>query len=152
MMSAHAEVATSTPDRFIRQFVSHLGRKAASGLQPDGTGLITIQDGQCTLAAGEELLVLATADSDQGLARVQDVVGRHLERFGARAALRVQWTAGPRDAGPMPQGERCRYCRPADGAMPAASPTLPPLTTGRVCTTITAHRPQTTAAHPPTVP
>jgi hypothetical protein len=99
MMSAHAEVATSTPDRFIRQLVSHLGRKAATGLQPDGTGLITIQDGQCTLIAREELLVLeATADSDQGLARVQDVVGRHLERFGARAALRVQWTAGPRDA------------------------------------------------------
>jgi len=99
VMSAHAEVATSTPDRFIRQLVSHLGRKAATGLQPDGTGLITIRDGQCTLTAGEELLVLeATADSDQGLARVQDVVGRHLERFGARAALRVQWTAGPRDA------------------------------------------------------
>ena len=47
-------------------------------------------------AQGELLVLEATADSAQGLAHIQDVVGRHLERFGARAALRVEWKSdGP---------------------------------------------------------
>ena len=92
MLYARAEVVTSTPDRFIRQLVSHLSHKATTELQSDGAGVITVEDGQCKLTTGSEMLVLeATADSTQGLAHIQDVVGRHLERFGARAALRVDW-------------------------------------------------------------
>jgi caffeoyl-CoA O-methyltransferase len=92
MLYARAEVVTSTPDRFIRQLVSHLSHKATTELQSDGAAVITVEDGQCKLTTGAEMLVLeATADSTQGLAHIQDVVGRHLERFGARAALRVDW-------------------------------------------------------------
>lgn len=97
MLNARAEVVTPTPDRYIRQLVSHLSHKITTELQPDGTGLITVHDGRCKLAGDGELLVLeATADGAEGLAHIQDVVGRHLERFGARAALRVEWRSdGP---------------------------------------------------------
>ena len=97
MFYARAEVATPTPDRFIRQLVSHLSHKATTELQSDETGVITVHDGQCKLTGEGELLVLeATAENVQGLAHIQDVAGRHLERFGARAALRVEWSsAGP---------------------------------------------------------
>ena len=97
MLYARAEVATATPDRYIRQLVSHLSHKATTELRPDGTGVIAVHDGQCTLTGEGELLVLeATADNAQGLAHIQDVAGRHLERFGARAALRVEWRSdGP---------------------------------------------------------
>ena len=97
MLYARAEVATPTPDRFIRQLVSHLSHKATTELQPDETGVIAVHDGQCKLTSEGELLVLeATADGAEGLAHIQDVVGRHLERFGARAALRVEWRSdGP---------------------------------------------------------
>ena len=97
MLYARAEVATATPDRFIRQLVSHLSHKASAELRSDETGVIAVHDGQCTLTGEGELLVLeATADSAQGLAHIQDVTGRHLERFGARAALRVEWRSdGP---------------------------------------------------------
>src|SRR5260370_31321564 len=92
MLYARAEVVTSTPDRFIRHLVSHLSHKATTEWQSDGTAVIAVEDGQCKLTTGAAMLVLeATADSTQGLAHIQDVVGRHLERFGARAALRVDW-------------------------------------------------------------
>ena len=92
MQYARAEVVTSTPDRFVKQLISHLGHKVTAEWQSDGTAVIAVEDGQCKLTAGADRLVLeATADSTQGLAHIQDVVGRHLERFGARAALRVDW-------------------------------------------------------------
>jgi hypothetical protein len=97
MLYARAEVATATPDRYIRQLVSHLSHKATTELRPDGTGVIAVHDGQCTLTGEGQLLVLeATAENVQGLAHIQDVAGRHLERFGARSALRVEWRSdGP---------------------------------------------------------
>jgi len=97
MLHARAEVATATPDRFIRQLVSHLSHKAATELRPDESGVIDVHDGQCTLtSAGGRLVLEASADGAEGLAHVKDVVGRHLERFGARAALRVEWRSdGP---------------------------------------------------------
>jgi len=92
MLYARAEVVTPTPDRFIRQLVSHLSHKATTELQSDQSGVIAVHDGRCQLTGAGELLVLqATSDSAEGLAHIQDVVGRHLERFGARAALRVEW-------------------------------------------------------------
>ena len=97
MLYARAEVATTTPDRYIRQLVSHLGHKAATELRADETGVIAVHDGRCQLTGAGELLVLeATAENAEGLAHIQDVVGRHLERFGARADLRVEWRSdGP---------------------------------------------------------
>lgn len=93
MLCARAEVVTPTPDRFVRQLVSHLGHKITAEWQSGDTAVIAVEDGQCELTARPDLLVLeATADCEQGLAHIEDVVGRHLERFGARAALRVNWT------------------------------------------------------------
>lgn len=92
MLYARAEIATPAPDRYIKQLVSHLGHKITTKMRADGSAVIAVEDGQCTLTTGTELLVLeASADSTKGLAHIQDVVGRHLERFGARADLRVQW-------------------------------------------------------------
>jgi caffeoyl-CoA O-methyltransferase len=97
MLHARAEVATPTPDRYIKQLVSHLSHKTTTELQSDESGLIAVHDGQCKLTTEGELLVLeAAADGAEGLAHIQDVVGRHLERFGAWADLRVEWRSdGP---------------------------------------------------------
>jgi caffeoyl-CoA O-methyltransferase len=92
MLLAHAELTTATPERFIRQLVSHLGHKLTTELRPDGVGVVAVPGGRCVLTAREGVLVLdATADGSESLAHVQDVVARHLERFGARAELRVSW-------------------------------------------------------------
>ena len=93
MVESVARVVTDQPDRYIKQLVSHLGHKASTDLADDGTGVIVLDVGRCTLTGESGTLVLvASADDDAGLSRVRDVVGRHLERFGAREGLQVQWT------------------------------------------------------------
>jgi hypothetical protein len=91
--TARADVPTDAPERYAKQLVSHLGRKVefttegASSTAPiaGGTGVIEVGDGVLTLRA--EALDAETLD------RVQDVLGRHLERFGQRNELTVVWTA-----------------------------------------------------------
>jgi hypothetical protein len=94
-LSARADVATPTPERYAKQLVAHLGRKVAfravdtpagSGEQAafgDATGSVVVGNGVVTL--------LAEAPDPEGLARVEDVLGRHLERFGQRQELVVTW-------------------------------------------------------------
>jgi hypothetical protein len=88
-----AHVPTPAPERYVKQIVAHLGRKRTARMLESGDGEVRWPDGSCDLTCRPGLLVLtATADDADALARIQDVVGRHLERFGARAGLRVEWT------------------------------------------------------------
>jgi enamine deaminase RidA (YjgF/YER057c/UK114 family) len=115
---ATAVVATDAPARYAKQLLAHLGRKREvqplDGV-PDG-GTLVFDDGVGHVRPGGAALVLeAVADDADALARVQDVLGRHLERFGARRELSVRWRpAGdgigvvhtdeaPVHAGPVPQ-------------------------------------------------
>jgi hypothetical protein len=92
-----AVVPTEAAVRYAKQLLAHLGRKnpvepvagapdAGRLLFAYGTGTVRPEDGRLVLEA-------AAAD-DESLARVQDVLGRHLERFGARRELSVRWEGG----------------------------------------------------------
>jgi hypothetical protein len=91
-LTARADVATDSPERYAKQLVSHLGRKvafdtdgpASTAAFGAGTGTVLVGDGVLTL--------LAEAPDADGLARVQHVLGSHLERFGQRNELVVTWT------------------------------------------------------------
>ena len=73
--------------------MSHLGHKIPTELAADGTGVITAPDGHATLVPADGTLVLTvTADSAETLARLQDVVGRHLVRFATAEDLTVTWS------------------------------------------------------------
>ena len=94
-VSAQARVVTQTPERYIKQLVSHLARKRTTTLVSPGHGIVAFDDGRCVATADPGVLVLtANADTAEALARIQDVVGRHLERFGQRNELRVEWVVG----------------------------------------------------------
>ena len=94
---AQAIVSTDAGARYARQLLSHLGRKnPAKPLDgsPDG-GILTFAYGVGTLRPETGgLVLLAEADDADSLARVQDVLQRHLERFGARRELSVSWERG----------------------------------------------------------
>jgi uncharacterized protein len=91
LLSARADVPTDAPERYAKQLVAHLGRRlewatdggTSTARVGEGTGQVVVGDGVLTL--------LAEAPDAEGLARVQDVLGRHLERFGQRNELVVSW-------------------------------------------------------------
>ena len=91
-LTARADVVTDAPARYAKQLVSHLGHRVefetvgdtSTARFGEGTGRVVVGDGVLTL--------LAEAPDTETLARVQDVLGRHLERFGQRNELAVSWT------------------------------------------------------------
>jgi hypothetical protein len=91
-LTARADVPTEAPERYAKQLVSHLGRRVefttdgptSTATIAGGTGVVVVGDGVLTL--------LAEASDAETLDRVQDVLGRHLERFGRRNELTVVWT------------------------------------------------------------
>jgi caffeoyl-CoA O-methyltransferase len=93
MVESVAHVATPQPARYVKQLVSHLGHKLTTEVDEAGAGVITLDVGRCTLDPQPGVLVLVASATDQtALAQVQDVVGRHLVRFGDREGLTVTWS------------------------------------------------------------
>ena len=93
LLRASADVRTDVPERYAKQLVSHLGRKVAfatagaastATFAEHGTGSVIVGDGVLTL--------IAESSEPEGLARVQHVLGDHLQRFGQRDGLVVTWT------------------------------------------------------------
>ena len=98
-----ASVPTDAAARYAKQLASHLGRRIEA--EPVGDGwLLRIGSGTCELRPEADALVLsATAPDAETLATVEDVVGRHLVRFGARAGLSVEWSSGTRNQAVPPE-------------------------------------------------
>jgi uncharacterized protein len=93
---ASAAVPTDAAARYAKQLVSHLGRKNTveplDGV-PDGGRLVFAYGTGTVRPESDRLVLLAEAADADSLARVQDVLKRHLERFGARRELVVEWEA-----------------------------------------------------------
>jgi uncharacterized protein len=96
VLTSVARIETDVPERYAKQLVSHLARKAPAQLLPDGAHQLALSAGLGTVRVADEALVLvATAADERSLAVVEDVLGRHLMRFGARRAITVRWTRSP---------------------------------------------------------
>ena len=94
-LSARADVSTDAPARYAKQLVSHLGRRV-EWVTEGPVSTATIAGGTGVVEVGDGVLVLrAQATDPEVLERVQDVLGRHLERFGQRNELVVTWAADP---------------------------------------------------------
>jgi hypothetical protein len=91
---AEARVSTERPERWVKQLVSHLGRRLSGSVdEATGVGRLTGEGMAATLTPADGVLVLeAAADDDERLERITGVVGSHLERFAAATEeLRVEW-------------------------------------------------------------
>jgi hypothetical protein len=99
-LTARADVPTEAAARYAKQLVAHLGRKVE--WTTDGpVSTASIGGGTGTVEVGDGVLILrARAADTEGLERVQDVLGRHLERFGQRNELVVTWAEDPAAARP----------------------------------------------------
>jgi hypothetical protein len=92
LLSATAFVATSRPDRYIKQLVSHFGNKVKTELTDEG-GRLEFDFGLCELkAAPTGIELIGTAEDAAQLETLKDVVARHLVRLGVNDQLTVSWT------------------------------------------------------------
>ena len=95
MPTSQAKVPTDSAPRYAKQLLSHLGRKTRVEpleAEPEG-GRLMFEYGTGTVRpAGDHLLLVAEAADEDSLRHVEDVLARHLERFGARRELVVSWT------------------------------------------------------------
>lgn len=90
-LTSHADVPTDTPERYAKQLVAHLGHRVSFETVGD-TSTATFGGGTGRVVVGDGVLTLyASAPDEESLARVEDVLGRHLERFGQRNELTVAW-------------------------------------------------------------
>ncbi|MGB8385682.1 MAG: DUF2218 domain-containing protein [Dermatophilaceae bacterium] len=98
MVYASAHIATDRPQRYVKQLVSHLGHKLTTKLADDGVGTVTFPQGECTLSPGAGYIDAQAAAVDaENLAVVEEVVARHLVRFGSAGELTVSWTPAQGD-------------------------------------------------------
>ena len=92
MPTATAFVATSRPQRYIKQLISHFGNKVTTAVTDTG-GRLEFDFGSCDLqAAPTGIELIGTAEDEAQLETLKDVVARHLIRFGANDELVVSWT------------------------------------------------------------
>jgi hypothetical protein len=88
---SQAVVATNRAERFAKQLASHLGQRMAV-TTVHGDQQLSFSAGRCLLTPRPDALVLtATAAGADALASVQEVIARHLVRFGAKDELTVEW-------------------------------------------------------------
>jgi hypothetical protein len=113
MLTAEASVETERASRYLAQLCRHFGnlRRHESRLDQSEAqarpevqvhvewsethGTVTFDWGRCTMQVNPNALTLSvTASDEDSLQRVQDLVGGHLERFGTRDHLKVDWQPG----------------------------------------------------------
>ena len=98
MTTSTADVRTDRPGRYGKQLVSHLSRHSVGEWSDESqSGSISFDAGRATLRSSDGVLHLEVEGDD--IARLEDVVGRHLVRFGAKDELVVQWTRDDGAAG-----------------------------------------------------
>ncbi len=134
MLIVEAQVETERPSRYLVQLCRHFNHKGrhlhhrprshlVGDMQAppevrahvewsDTYGIVSLNWGQCTMQATPHTLTLrAEATDGENLQRVQDLVAGHLERFGRRDHLKVNWR---RPSAPTVQ--------PSEGASTAPKP------------------------------
>ena len=95
MLSSVAEVETDRPSPYLKQLCKHFGHKIEVTFDDEHGRIVLPGGGTCTLQAdhARKLELVAAAETQAELARVEQVIGSHLERFGRRDGLVVTWSA-----------------------------------------------------------
>ena len=94
---SRADVVTDAPARYAKQLVSHLGRKVEFSTDGD-TSTAEIGGATAQVVVGDGVLTLLAAGAqEESVARVEHVLGSHLERFAQRSELTVTWTRTPEE-------------------------------------------------------
>ncbi|WP_405019385.1 DUF2218 domain-containing protein [Kitasatospora sp. NBC_00070] len=106
MSRSQARVATDRPARYGKQLAAHMSRKVQTDWSEEtGRGELVFGAGTATLTAEPGALLLVVEGEEANLPQLEDVVGRHLVRFGARDELVVEWHRDSGEAGLVHRNE-----------------------------------------------
>jgi hypothetical protein len=94
MLVSTAIVVTDAPARYAKQLLKHLSVKPTIDLIAENHQLVFEYGTATVRPEGDGLLLRAEADDPESLARLEDVLARHLVRFGRRNELTVSWQRG----------------------------------------------------------
>lgn len=89
-----ATVTTGRAPRYGKQLVSHLGRRLVGAWdEASASGSLDMGDGAAhvDLTSTPDALVIRIKAAEEDIDTYENVVKRHLERFGERDELRVEW-------------------------------------------------------------
>ena len=85
-------MATTNSAVYMKQLCRHFGHKNPAEFT-DTDGRIEFEFGTCEFDAQSDVLVLrAYAADEESVARVEHVIGSHLERFAHRDPVQVTWS------------------------------------------------------------
>ena len=91
MPNSQAQIATPLASRYLQQLCKHFAHKLPVTFDPQ-QGRIEFQAGTCELVAAAGALTLrAEAADPEALARLEQVVASHLERFAFREQPQLAW-------------------------------------------------------------
>jgi len=88
---AQAHVPTAHASKYLQQLCKHFQHRAPATFDADA-GAITFPFGEAKLVAdAATLTIVAEAAGAEDLARLEDVIARHLARFAFREDLAIEW-------------------------------------------------------------
>lgn len=91
MVRSEARITTDRSSRYLQQLCKHFVQKAPVA-HTRQQGHITFSFGSCRLEARADALVVAVeADDQAGLAKLEELLGRHLERFAVHHPPEICW-------------------------------------------------------------
>jgi hypothetical protein len=91
MPTATAHVAIATPARYMNRLAKHFEHRVAVE-RAEQTASIAFPDAPCSLAASDTHLDLRVESaSAETLARLQEVVSRHLRQVASQETFNVDW-------------------------------------------------------------
>ncbi|HEY1722006.1 MAG TPA: DUF2218 domain-containing protein [Magnetospirillaceae bacterium] len=91
---SEAEISTAASSKYLAQLCKHFQHKLSVSFDAQH-GRIEFPAGVCTLDAAtkaETLVMRVNAKDESGLATLEDVVARHLQRFAFREPFAINWT------------------------------------------------------------
>lgn len=94
--TAHAEWHGKLARRYLIQLCKHFQHRipvtVEEGDPATASGTIAFEAGTCALHAEAEVLAFTVSAPDaESLAKVEDVVSRHFERFAFREEVKLAW-------------------------------------------------------------
>ena len=94
MLVSTSQVPTDRPARYMAQMCKHFAHKNEASYD-DTSGRIQFAYGTCILETGDDVLRLRVeTDEEASLERLENVVGKHLERFMWRETPKIAWSRG----------------------------------------------------------